>query len=283
MFPATFNWSIDKATKEIAVDNPRDMFTPGNLSKFECSWEERTATAFFRGTATGGGVTADTNQRIKLCLLGYEWEQTYKQEKASSEASGSIFTVPPYLDAKITGWNSRDKKIAGTPVTFINEKDFPLSSKNNFVEMYRQCTYKYLVYVEGHCAACRYGFMMRLGSVILKVESKCVADQMWYFPLLKPYYDHVPVKPDLSDLKEQLKWCRENDDKCKVIASNARALYDRYLSQEAIVDYMQMIFVGIADRTKRTTPWAAEVPAARPVPQRDSQPATRTCCKVACT
>lgn len=27
---------------------------------------------------------------------------------------------------------------------------------------------RYLVYVEGHCAACRYGFMMRLGSVILK-------------------------------------------------------------------------------------------------------------------
>lgn len=29
---------------------------------------------------------------------------------------------------------------------------------------------RYLVYAEGHCAACRYGFMMRLGSVILKVS-----------------------------------------------------------------------------------------------------------------
>lgn len=29
---------------------------------------------------------------------------------------------------------------------------------------------RYLVYVEGHCAACRYGFMMRLGSVIIKVR-----------------------------------------------------------------------------------------------------------------
>lgn len=64
--------------------------------------------------------------------------------------------------------------------------------------------------------------MMRLGSVILKVvsndnkistdykcfflfflfkvESKCVADQMWYFPLLKPFYDHVPVKADLRSV-----------------------------------------------------------------------------------
>lgn len=28
----------------------------------------------------------------------------------------------------------------------------------------------------------------------MKVVSKCVADQMWYFPLLKPYHDHIPVK-----------------------------------------------------------------------------------------
>lgn len=36
---------------------------------------------------------------------------------------------------------------------------------------------RYLVYVEGHCAACRYGFMMRLGSVILKVRvTRCLWD-----------------------------------------------------------------------------------------------------------
>ena len=44
--------------------------------------------------------------------------------------------------------------------------------------------------------------MMQLGSVILKVQSQCVADQMWYFPLLQPYVDHVPVKADLSDLEQ---------------------------------------------------------------------------------
>lgn len=113
----------------------------------------------------------------------------------------------------------------------------------NFVPIYEQARYKYLIYVEGHCAACRYSFLMRLGSVILKVtrrrahahtdeekegqhlrglvvhllpacarcccwwwqvESQCVADQMWYFPLLRPYVDHVPVKADLSDLEEKI-------------------------------------------------------------------------------
>lgn len=31
-----------------------------------------------------------------------------------------------------------------------------------------------------------------------------MADQMWYFPLLRPYVDHVPVKADLSDLDEKI-------------------------------------------------------------------------------
>ena len=91
-------------------------------------------------------------------------------------------------------------------------------------------------------SACRYGFMMCLGSVILKVESACVADQMWYFPLLRPYYDHVPVKPDLSDLVTQIQWCKDNDDKCQVIAQNAKLVYDKYISKEGIMDYMQVIY-----------------------------------------
>ena len=43
--------------------------------------------------------------------------------------------------------------------------------RENFVPIYAQGRYKYLLYVEGHCAACRYSFLMRLGSVILKVPT----------------------------------------------------------------------------------------------------------------
>ena len=87
------------------------------------------------------------------------------------------------------------------------------------------------------------------GSVILKVESICVADSMWYFPLLKPYIDHVPVKADLSNLLEQIEWCRNNDEKCHIIANNARILYNKYLSRNGILDYLQAICIEISKRT----------------------------------
>ena len=61
--------------------------------------------------------------------------------------------------------------------------------------------------------------MMRLGSVILKVAPRQVADRMWYFDLLEPYVDHVPVKADLSDLEDQIRWCRNNDEKVKLLKS----------------------------------------------------------------
>jgi hypothetical protein len=104
-----------------------------------------------------------------------------------------------------------DKKIATSKMTYLRPNNFAFKAgKHNYTPIYQQSRYKYLVYAEGHCAACRYAFMMRLGSVIIKVElkdsstvhklelsqveSQCVADSMWYFPMLVDGYDHVSVK-----------------------------------------------------------------------------------------
>jgi hypothetical protein len=110
------------------------------------------------------------------------------------------------------------------------------------------------VYADGHCAACRYGFMMRLGSVILKVLPRQVADHMWYFPLLKDKVDHVAVKADLSDLEEKLQWCRDNDDKCKKIGEKAKALYDKYVARDGLLDYVQMACRQMA-RCQKVSPY----------------------------
>jgi hypothetical protein len=76
--------------------NPRDLFTEANFRKFERAWDDgRVATAFFRGTATGGGTTVDDNQRLKVASLSHSWKDD--PVKGGEE---------PYLDAAIVGWNS---------------------------------------------------------------------------------------------------------------------------------------------------------------------------------
>ena len=177
VYPPTFFHEKDNGSGGSVKMNsdPRDLFTEANFRKFARPWEDKTATAFFRGTATGGGTTALNNQRIGIASLSHEWKTaSFPSPHAARSAAGE----PPFLDAAITGWNKRDKKIAGSPMTHVKEDEFEFKGgKQNYIPIYEQSAYKYLVYVDGHCAACRYGFMMRLGSVILKVESRTVADR----------------------------------------------------------------------------------------------------------
>lgn len=267
VFPPSMNYSTEnvEGMAKIVVGNPRDLFTSANLRKFERPWEEKQSTAFFRGTATGGGTTIETNQRLHVAQVSWEWEK-------EPELNGTGGNSEPYLDAKITGWNMRDKKLARHGMNYVKKENFPFNGDKgkNFVEIYKQSTYKYLLYIEGHCAACRYGFMMQLGSVIFKVASKCVADQMWYFPLLEPFKDHVPIAADLSDLQEKIAWCRAHDDDCRQIAANAQQLYKDFVSKEAILDYMQAVCVEVSRRTCVAPAWAADPPCCETSPQSSS-------------
>jgi len=254
VFPQTFIHRKEKDSGKVIFDsNPRDLFTEENFRKFERTWEDdRVPTAFFRGTATGGGTTIDNNQRLMVAHLSHAWKND--AEKGEQDANGN--PQPPFLDAAIVGWNLRDKKTAHSPMTFLRQTKFPFTAgKHHFTPIYEQSKYKYLVYVDGHCAACRYGFMMRLGSVIIKVESRQVADTMWYFPLLQPYVDHVPVKADLSDLEDKIRWCRDNDEKCKQIGENAKRFYDKYVSRDALLDYVEMCCRQIAVRYVSPPSW----------------------------
>lgn len=216
------------------------MFTTENLMKFEVPWSKKEPTAFFRGSATGGGVTLDTNQRLKVSHLHEIWSHI-------PELNGSKGSSFPYLNAKITGWNLRDKKVADSKMTFIHMDKFDFEgNKGNRVPIYEQSKYKYILYIEGHCAACRYGFMMMLNSVILKVKSRTVADSMWYFPLLRDRYDHIEIKEDFSDLQEKIEWCRTHDAECEQIALNAKRLYDKFVSKDGLLDYLQAMLVEIS-------------------------------------
>jgi hypothetical protein len=56
------------------------------------------------------------------------------------------------------------------------------------------------------------------------------------------------VKKDLSDLEEKIEWCRANDDACRKIAEAAVETYERYVSKEGILDYLEMYCSEISKR-----------------------------------
>ena len=186
-------------------------------------WNDKIKKAIWRGKATGCGVTVETNQRIQLYYLS-------KQN-------------PKYVDAGITGWNVREK-IDNNKLVFLNRKQLPESirCKSSRMSLSDQLNYKYMINIDGHVSAFRLSCLLKINSVILQVESKN-GYYLWYSYLLKPYVHYVPVKPDMSDLIDQIKWCQKNDAKCKIISNNATKLYNEYFTLPSLNDQM-MVFMN---------------------------------------
>ncbi len=190
------------------------------------SWSSKKPIAVFRGASTGCGTTPETNPRLKLALLS-------KQNKRDSDGL-------PFLDAGITKWNLRPRKEPGNQyLTTIEYQRWGLNKVDPLSPL-QQAQYKYIVHVDGHVSAFRLSYEMGSGSVILLADSKY---RMWFRKYLVPYKHYVPVKADLSDLYEQIRWCKENDEECQKIVKNARDFYDTYLSKKGVLDFFQALLV----------------------------------------
>lgn len=190
-------------------------------------WETKRPTAVFRGASTGCGVTIETNPRLKLAHMSH---RTVVEDGF------------PLLDAGITKWNCRPRKISKQPYLQVIDQSkmgFPLAT---FLSPQEQSNYKYIINVDGHVSAFRLSFELSMGSVLLLQESKY---RVWFRSYLQEYVHYVPIKEDLSNLYDQIRWCRAHDDECRQIVANAQLFYKTYLTKKGILDYAQLLFVNI--------------------------------------
>ena len=216
------------------VQIKENKFFPRSHINFDCDnfekdWDSKIPTAIFRGSSTGYGLDIETNQRLKVAYL------------SSIQDANEV----PYLDAGITKWNTRPRKFMGQKYLQTIEVDklpFNLVEK---MSPFDQAKYKYIIHIEGHVSAFRLSYELNTNSVVLLVDSDW---KLWYSNLLKPYVHYVPIKNDLSDLLIKIKWCRENDNKCRQIAKNASDFYSKYLEKKGIFDFMQKTLVDLKNK-----------------------------------
>ena len=199
---------------------------------FDCNfnndWKSKKSIAVFRGSSTGFGVDIETNNRLKISYLS-----TIEKNKE-------------YIDAGITKWNTRPRKFINSEyLQTINVNTLPFGLVEPLTP-YEQSNYKYIIHIDGHVSAFRLSYELNMLSVVLMVESEW---KIWYSHLLKPYVHYIPVKSDLSDIIDIIKWCKVNDEKCFEIAKNAQNFYSKYLQKKSIFDYFQKIFVDLKEHT----------------------------------
>lgn len=217
---------------DIPVPSPDDIdFVFKKFFPYECvnlyhnnhidtiKFDDKKSMGVFRGKATGCGTNSSNNQRLKLIEIG--------------EKNKNI------LDVGITGLNPREKYFYGK----VNKIDYK-TKKAKYLSRQEQFGYKYLINVDGHVRAYRLSYELQSNSIVLLVESE-YNFELFYEYYLKEYIHYVPVKKDLSDLIDKIKWCESNQDKVKKIISNANNLMKKIMSKKYFYDYMAMILNSI--------------------------------------
>jgi hypothetical protein len=216
LIPNQDDWKI--ASNHFFISGCSDSYTKEQFDKLNTNWNSKKNICIFRGSATGCGITIDTNVRLKAAQLSFE--------------------NPDILDAGITNWNAKMKKYKSHPIKIINTQLFPFELKNE-INNIEKSNYKYILNLDGHVSAFRLSFELTMNSVILLAKSDY---KMWYSDFLKEYEHYIPIKSDLSNLIEQLKWCIKNDNQCKKIAKNATLFYDKYINKNGIFNYLENQF-----------------------------------------
>ena len=100
---------------------------------------------------------------------------------------------------------------------------------------------------------------MHLGSAVLHQDLPC--HEFWH-ALLRPYEHYLPIKRDLADLREVLRYARSHDEATKRMADRMARLAPKLLSRRAVVAYVRELFSQYAGLQR--TPVRLH-PAARPL------------------
>jgi hypothetical protein len=191
---------------DIPIPTYDDIFD-NDIGNVETDWSKKKDVAVFRGSSTGCGNDANTNQRLKLALMRSE-----------------------DLDVGITQYTSHLKYKSVSDIAKA-EKVSPVVPKLSWNE---QSHFKYIIHVDGNVVAYRLLKSMLTKSVILRVKSDFIH---WCDDKLQAGKHYIEIQEDLSDLKEKVEWCKNHDSECKKIAKNGYNFAKKALNTEYIRSY----------------------------------------------
>jgi len=219
LIPNEDDWA--RVSNKFFTDKCIDSYRADVISKFNLNWEDKRDQCIFRGSATGCGITLETNMRLM-----------------AADLSVDNFDL---LDAGITDWNQKPKKYMGDPIRIIDTSKLRFGLANK-IDNIQKSGYKYILNIDGHVSACRLSSELGMNSVVLLVDSPY---KLWFSDMLEDGVHYILVKKDLSNLIEKIKWCIGHDKECKKIAENARKFYLKYLEKDGIFNYLQEYLIAI--------------------------------------
>jgi hypothetical protein len=173
------------------------------------AWQDRDPTLVWRGSTTGKGQIVspsmqpdnpDLRLRTRLCL-------------ALRGVPGTDVRLAAVVQSKDPAGDRAALEVAGLLGSRVEEATWGAR--------------RYALDIDGNSNAWSNLFTrMLLGCCVIKVASP-LGFRQWYYDRLHPWEHYVPVAADLSDLLEQIEWCRTHERECAAIAAAGAALAAR--------------------------------------------------------
>ncbi len=187
----------------VATRGYEDYRELANASRMK--WSERRDRIVWRGSTTGTGKISTDNLsaddpdlllRVRLCL----------RAKGIPGCDVKISAI-----AQSNNPTQDEQRLARAGI--LGEYISPLAWH----------TFKFAIDIDGNSNAWTNLFTrLIMGCCVLKVASP-LGFRQWYYSDLEAWTHYVPVRPDLSDLTDQIVWCRNNANECSRIAANGQA------------------------------------------------------------
>ncbi|CAI5772784.1 CAP10 domain-containing protein [Podarcis lilfordi] len=184
---------------------------------------------------TGLGRWDLMRESLKSSAEKWPWKKKiskayFRGSRTSSERDPLILLSrenPDLVDAEYTknqAWKSEKDTLGKPPAKEIALTD--------------HCKYKYLFNFRGVAASFRFKHLFLCNSLVFHVGEDWLE---FFYPQLKPWVHYIPVKSDLSDVRELLQFVRENDEVAQEISKRGRQFIMDHLRMEDISCYWERL------------------------------------------
>ena len=170
------------------------------------AWDDRSNWIVWRGLTTGAGIIskatlapddAELVARVRLCLALKDEPETSVKLHAVAQSRNLPLDTQRLAGAGLLG---------------------------DYLSPIAWCGSKFAIDIDGNTNAWSNLFTrLLLGCCVLKVAS-AAGYRQWYYDEIEPWIHYVPIRADLSDLRERIAWCRANLAECRQIAMAGQAL-----------------------------------------------------------
>ena len=179
------------------AQNPQDV----HIRPRPVPWADKQDCAVFRGSLTGTGSCASTNQRISLMHRHNGLDLDFRATGANRR-----FRYCPLQHQVVLPW--------------CGDLDV---GKHHYIPLHvQQERYRYAVTIDGHSGADRLASLTGGNQVIIKVDTPHhgLCPDTWASQRMHAWEHYIPVRRDMVDLREKLDWARATPDACDRLRRN---------------------------------------------------------------